>query len=211
MANTRTAVAGLQADIEELRSSNVWLSLAPVIPAAFALYLIAKSLPDPLHSALPGVILLLLAAAVSWLVHKSHYRVAAVALVAGLFCANLLLIHLGVLEQTVMFLALPVGLSAVLIGASAGAVAAFACSVALLFGLSQIDAASRAVTVANLWATLGMIWLSSRPLLLARQWFEESYQESRAALEKSRDYQFQLRQALDDLKDANHQLSQLHR
>jgi len=211
MANTRTAVAGLQADIEELRSSNVWLSLAPVIPAAFALYLIAKSLPDPLHSALPGVILLLLAAAVSWLVHKSHYRVAAVALVSGLFCANLLLIHLGVLEQTVMFLALPVGLSAVLIGASAGAVAAFACSVALLFGVSQIDAASRAVAVANLWATLGMIWLSSRPLLLARQWFEESYQESRAALEKSRDYQFQLRQALDDLKDANHQLSQLHR
>jgi len=211
MANTRTAVDGLQADIEELRSSNVWLSLAPVIPAAFALYLIAKSLPDPLHSALPGVILLLLAAAVSWLVHKSHYRVAAVALVSGLFCANLLLIHLGVLEQTVMFLALPVGLSAVLIGASAGAVAAFACSVALLFGVSQIDAASRAVAVANLWATLGMIWLSSRPLLLARQWFEESYQESRAALEKSRDYQFQLRQALDDLKDANHQLSQLHR
>lgn len=211
MTNTGTAVDGLQADIEELRSSNVWLSVAPVTPAAFALYLIAKSLPDPLHGALPGVILLLLAAVVSWLIHKSHYRVAAVALVSGLFGANLLMIHLGVPEQTVMFLALPVGLSAVLIGAPVGAVAAFACSVILLFGVSQVDAVPRAVAVVNLWATLGMIWLSSRPLLLARQWFEESYQESRADLEESRNYQFQLRQALDDLKEANHQLSQLHR
>lgn len=211
MVETRIAVDGLQADIEELRSSNVWLSLAPVIPAAFALYFIGTSLPDPLYGALPGAVLLLLALAVSWLVHKSHYRVAAVALVSGLYCANLLLIHLGVLEQTIVFLALPVGLSAVLIGAPVGAAAAFACSIYLLFGVSQVGAVLRAIAVVNLWATLGMIWLSSRPLLLARQWFEESYQESRAALENSRDYQFRLRQALDDLKEANRQLSQLHR
>ena len=155
--------------------------------------------------------MLLLTPAAWWLVHKSRYRVAAVALVSGLFCANLLLIHWGVLEQTVMFLALPVGLCAVLLGLPVGAAAAAACSIYLLFSLSQVDAILRAVAVVNLWATLGLIWLSSRPLLLARQWFEESYQESRAALEKSRDYQFQLRQALDDLKEANHQLSQLNR
>ena len=56
-----------------------------------------------------------------------------------------------------------------------------------------------------------MIWQSSRPLLLARQWFEANYDQSRAALEKSRDYQFQLRQALDDLTEAHHQLTQLNR
>ena len=56
-----------------------------------------------------------------------------------------------------------------------------------------------------------MIWQSSRPPLLARQWFEASYDQSRAALEKSRDYQFQLRQALDDLTEAHHQLTQLNR
>ncbi|MDE2909255.1 MAG: hypothetical protein OXQ99_08650, partial [Chloroflexota bacterium] len=211
MNDSRTAVDELQADIEELRSGNIWLSAAPVIPAAFALYLIAKSLPDPLHSALPGVILLLLAAAVSWLVHKSHYRVAAVALVSGLFCANLLLIHWSVPEEAVILLALPAGLAAVLIGIPFGAFAAVACSIYLLFGLSPIDPVMRIAAAINLWATLGLIWLSARPLLLARQWFESNYEQSRAALEKSRDYQFQLRQALDDLKDANHQLSQLHR
>lgn len=211
MANARTAVDGLQAEIEELKGNALWLSAAPVVPAAFALYVIAMGLPDQASGSLPGVILLLLAPAVWWLIHKSRYRIAALALVAGLLGANLLLIHTTGLEETIIFLALPVGLAAVLIGAPVGAVAAVACSLYLLFGLSQVDVVPRAVAVANLWTTLGMIWLSARPLLLARQWFESSYHQSRLALEKSRDYQFQLRQALDDLTEAHHQLTQLNR
>ena len=206
-----TKIDGLQADIEELKSSTLWLSAAPVIPAAFALYVVATGLPDPLYGTLPGAILLLLAPAVWWLAHKSHYRVAALALVSGFFCANLLLMQPGVLEASIIFLALPVGLSAVLIGQRAGLAVAIACSVYLLLGLSQIDPLLRALALVNLWATLGMIWLSSRPLLLARQWYEAGYEQSRAALEKSRDYQFQLRQALDDLTEAHQQLTQLNR
>ena len=211
MVDSRTAVDGLQAEIEELKSNALWLSAAPIIPAAFALYVIAMGLPDQAAGSLPGVILLLLAPAVWWLVHKSHYRVAALALVCGLFCANLLLIHWRVPEEAVMFLALPAGLAAVLISFPFGAAAAIACSLYLLFGPAPVDGVLRTVAIVNLWATLWMIWLSARPLLLARHWFEAAYDESRAALEKSRDYQFQLRQALDDLKEANHQLSQLHR
>ena len=206
-----TRVDGLQAEIEELKSSALWLSAAPVIPAAFALYLIGARSPDPLYATVPGLILLLLTPAVWWLLHRSFYRIAAPTLVAGLFGANLLLIHFGVLPQAVMFLVLPVGLSAALISLPAGGLAAVACSVYLLLGLSPIDAALRLATVLNLWATLWLIWLSSRPLLLARQWYEDSFQQSRAALEKSRDYQFQLRQALDDLTEAHHQLRQLNR
>ncbi len=204
-------VDGLQAEIEELRSSNVWMSVVPLMPAAFALYAVATRSPDPAPGSLPGVFLLLLTPAVWWLLHKSYYRVAALALVVGLFCANLLLIHGTALAEAALFLALPVGLSAVLIGIPVGAVAAVACSIYLLFGIAQIDAVLRSVAVINLWATLWMIWLSARPLLLARKWFEGSYHQSRAALEKSRDYQFQLRQALDDLTEAHHQLTQLNR
>ena len=206
-----TKVDGLQAEIEELKSSALWLSAAPVVPAAFALYMIAMGLPDQATGSLPGVILLLLAPAVWWLIHKSRYRIAALALVSGLLGANLLLLHTTGLVETIIFLALPVGLAAVLIGAPVGAVAAVACSLYLLFGLSQVDVVPRAVAVVNLWTTLGMIWLSARPLLLARQWFEANYDQSRLALEKSRDYQFQLRQALDDLTEAHHQLTQLNR
>ena len=212
MVNSRTKVDGLRAEIEELKSGALWLSAAPVTPIAFAIYVFAARLPDPATATLPGVILLLLTPAVWWLVHKSHYRVAALALVCGLFCANLLLIHWRVPEEAVMFLALPAGLASVLIGIPFGAAAAVACSIYLLFGPShrstRFCVALRSV---NLWATLWMIWLSARPLLLARQWFESNYELSRAALEKSRDYQFQLRQALDDLTEAHHQLTQLNR
>lgn len=211
MIDSRTAVDEIQADIEELRSSNVWLSAAPVIPAAFALYVFATSLPEPAYGTLPGVILLLLTPAVWWLVHKSRYRVAAVALVSGLFCANLLLIHWRIPEEAVILLALPAGLAAALIGIPFGAFTAVACSIYMLFGLSAIDPVMRIVAAVNLWATLGLIWLSARPLLLARQWFESNYEQSRAALERSRDYQFKLRQALDDLTEAHHQLTQLNR
>ncbi len=205
-----TRVDGIQAEIEELKSGALWLSVAPVTPIAFAIYVFAARLPDPATATLPGVILLLLTPAVWWLVHKSHYRVAALALVSGLFCANLLLIHWRVPEGAVMFLALPTGLTAVLLGIPFGAAAAVACSLFLLFGVSQVEAVLRIVAVVNVWATLWMIWLSARPLLLARQWFASNYELSRAALEKSRDYQFQLRQALDDLTEAHYQLTQLN-
>ena len=211
MVDSRTAIDGLQAEIEELKSGALWLSVAPLTPIAFAIYVFAARLPDPATATLPGVILLLLAPAVWWLVHKSYYRVAALALVCGLFCANLLLIHWRVPEEAVMFLALPAGLAAVLIGIPCGAAAAVACSLYLLFGVSQVETILRIVAAVNVWATLWMIWLSARPLLLARQWFESNYEMSRAALEKSRDYQFQLRQALDDLTEAHHQLTQLNR
>ena len=211
MVDSRTAIDGLQAEIEELKSGALWLSVAPLTPIAFAIYVFAARLPDPATATLPGVILLLLAPAVWWLVHKSYYRVAALALVCGLFCANVLLIHWRVPEEAVMFLALPAGLAAVLIGIPCGAAAAVACSLYLLFGVSQVETILRIVAAVNVWATLWMIWLSARPLLLARQWFESNYEMSRAALEKSRDYQFQLRQALDDLTEAHHQLTQLNR
>ena len=45
MVDSRTAVDGLQVEIEELKSGTLWLSAAPVIPAAFALYVFATSLP----------------------------------------------------------------------------------------------------------------------------------------------------------------------
>ena len=206
-----TNVDGLQVEIEELKSGALWLAASPLLPAAFALYLIAAGYPDPAHGSLAGAVLLLLTPAVWWLIHRSRYRVAALALVSGLFCANLLLIDWIALEEAVICLALPVGLTAVLISVPAGAAAAMACSIYLLLGVTQVDVVLRTVAVVNLWAVVWMLWLSSRPLLLARQWFEYNYKQSRAALEKSRDYQFRLRQALDDLTEAHQQLRQLNR
>ncbi len=200
-----------RAEIEELKSSTIWWSLSPFFLAAFALYLVAAAFTDPIYGAMPGVILLLLSSAVWCLRQMSHYLAAALVLVIGCFGVNLLLIAWSGLPESVIFLALLVGLTAVLIGLPCGIATAVVCTLFLQFGLPQIEAVQRYVAIVHIWGIIWLIWLTSRPLLLARQWFEASYQQSREALEQSRDYQFQLRRALDDLTEANHQLAQLHR
>ena len=200
-----------RAEIEELKSSTIWWSLSPFFLAAFALYLVAVAFTDPIYGAVPGVILLLLSSAVWCLRQMSHYLAAALVLVIGCFGVNLLLIAWSGLPEAVIFLALLAGLTAVLIGLPCGIATAVVCTLFLQFGLPQIEAVQRYVAIAHIWGMIWLIWLTSRPLLLASQWFEASYQQSREALEESRDYQFQLRRALDDLTEANHQLAQLHR
>ena len=200
-----------RAEIEELKSSTIWWSLSPVFLAAFALYMVAVAFTDPIFGAVPGVILLLLSSAVWCLWQMSHYLAAALVLVIGCFGVNLLLIAWSGLPESVIFLALLVGLTAVLIGLPCGIATAVVCTLFLHFGLPQIEAVQRYVAIVHIWGMIWLIWLSSRPLLLASQWFEASHMRSREALEESRDYQFQLRQALDDLTEANNQLAQLHR
>ena len=211
MVDSATEAFDSQAEIEELQISTVWWSLSPLFPAAVVLYLVAADYTDPMYGTLPGLFLLLLSPAVVFLLHKSRHLAAAVALVIGSFGATLLLMTWSGLPQAVIFLALPVGLAAVLIGFPCSIAAAIACTLFLLAGEPGVEAALRYVAVVNVWGVIWLVWLTSRPLLLARQWFEASFQQSRAALEESRDYQFQLRRALDDLKEANHQLAQLHR
>ena len=211
MVETPTNAAEPWAEIEELKTSTIRWSLSGLLLAASALYVVAAAFPDPLLGALPGVILLLFSSAVWILLQKSFYRIATCVLLAACFGVNLMLISWTGLAEAVIFLALPVGLTAVLIGLPASIATAAACTFYLLFGLGQIEAVLRFAVVVHIWVTIWLVWLTSRPLLLARQWFEASYDQSRAALEKSRDYQFQLRQALDDLTEAHQQLTQLNR
>ena len=202
-----------RAEIEELKNNTFWWSVSGLFLAAIALYLFARTFPDPIYGAIPGLLFLLLSPAVWFLRLKAHYLVAAWALVIGCFGVILVLTGWSGLAEAVIFLALPVGLTAVLIGLPGSIVTAIGCTLFLLFGLnlSPHIAALRYVAIVHIWGTIWLVWLTSRPLLLARQWFEVSYKQSREALEANRDYQFQLRQALDDLTDAHLQLTQLNR
>ena len=202
-----------RAEIEELKNNTFWWSVSGLFLAAIALYLFARTFPDPIYGAIPGLLFLLLSPAVWFLRLKAHYLVAAWALVIGCFGVILVLTGWSGLAEAVIFLALPVGLTAVLIGLPGSIVTAIGCTLFLLFGLdlSPHIAALRYVAIVHIWGTIWLVWLTSRPLLLARQWFEVSYRQSREALEANRDYQFQLRRALDDLTDAHLQLTQLNR
>lgn len=214
MVELTTRVDGLRAEIEEVKGSTLWWSLTGLFLAAITLYGVAAAFPDPLLTALPGVILLLLAAVVWLLLQTSHYLLASWALIMSCFAVNLMLIVWSGLAEAVIFLALPVGLTAVLIGLPGSIATAFACTLMLVSGFTAspvLEPVLRYVAIIHIWGIVWLVWLTSRPLLLARQWFEASFRQSREALEASRDYQFQLRQALDDLTDAHLQLTQLNR
>lgn len=214
MDESSTPVAVLEAEIEELRSGALSWSLSGLFLAAAVLYVVAIALPDQHLGSVPGVILLLLSVGIWLLLQTSRYRLAAIMLVCSCFGVILMVVAWSGLAEAVLLLALGVGLTAVLIGLPAGVACALACSLWLLFGTAeptQIDAALRAAALISIWGMLWLIWLASRPLLLARQWFEANFEQSRAALEESRDYQFRLRQALDDLTEAHQQLTQLNR
>ena len=214
MADSPGEMNHARAEIEEVKSGAIWWSFSPLCLAVIALYAFAVSYADPLPLSLTGLILLLTMAAAWLLWQMSRYRLAAWALVLGCFGANLHLITFSGLPEAVIFLALPVGLASILIGFPAGIAAALGSACFLLVApdaTPQLQPALRFMAVINVWAVIWLAWLSSRPMAIARQWFEASYQQSRAALEKNRDYQFQLRQAYDDLSEANRQLTQLHR
>ena len=213
MVEMTTHVDVPRAEIEELKNNTFWSSVSGLFLAAISLYLFARTFPDPIYGAVPGLLFLLLSPAVWLLRLKSHYLVAAWVLVIGCLGVNLLLIDWSGLAEAVIFLALPVGLTAVLIGLPGSIVTAVGCTLFLLFGLnlSPHITGLRYVAIIHIWGTIWLVWLTSRPLLLARQWFEASYKQSREALEESRDYHFQLRQAVDDLTEAHLQLTQLNR
>ncbi len=127
-------VDGLRAEIEEVRSSTLWWSLTGLFLAAITLYGVAAAFPDPFLTALPGVILLLLAVVVWLLLQASRYLLASWALVISCFAVNVMLIVWSGLAEAVIFLALPVGLTAVLIGLPGSIATAIACTLALEYG-----------------------------------------------------------------------------
>ena len=197
-----------------MKSSTIWWSLTGLLVAAIALYTIPASFSDPLYGGVPGVILLLLLPTVWFLLQKSHNLVAAWVLVIDCFGVNLLLIAWSGLAEAVIFLALPVGLTAVLIGLRSGIATAMGCTIVLLFVptvSAQIEPVLRHVAIVHVWGTIWLVWLTSRPLLAAGQWFEASYKQSHQALADSQKYQARLKQTSDELADANLQLTRLNR
>ena len=85
MVEITTRVDGLRAEIEELKSSTIWWSITGLLLAAFSLYLVAATFPDPIYGAVPGMVLLLLSPVIWFLREKLHYLIAAWLLVIGCF------------------------------------------------------------------------------------------------------------------------------
>ncbi len=191
----------------------ILLPLPVLAVAGLSLIILAGRFSDPLLANLPGMALLVLPALV-WLLHERSYRAAAWLLAGGFSLIILFLAAAAGLDVAIYLLTLATGLAALLIGAVAGALVASFWTLYLLFAPSTLlagDAVLRGTTLIGIWGTVGLVWLTTRPLLTVAQWSWASYAQSRRLLEQARDLQVQLKQTMADLADANLQLTRLNR
>ena len=147
------------------------------------------------------------------LLRRFSYQAAAIALVIVSLLLNLLVILWAGLGWDIILLALPASLATVMLGAPVGAGVAALCSALLLLVAEPVIPATwemRTIALIAMWGTVGMIWLTLRPLLTAVQWAWSGYERNSVLLEHMQDTQVQLKQTLEDLTKANVQLTRLN-
>ncbi len=213
---TRASVispAEMRSMLRELQSEAVLLALPALAVAGVYLILHATQYADPLQAGLPGLALLLLPLAV-WALRGVNDLASAWALAVGCLAIDLWLVTWGGVPAAICLLALPVGLAALGVSVAGGALMAATCTLLLLYARAALVPPVPGlldIIVLGMWGTLGLVWLTRRPLLTTIEWSWSSYQQSHRLLEQARDYQVQLKQTLADLADANLQLTRLNR
>ncbi len=199
--------------LKELQADTILFALPGLYAAGLILIAGAGRFQDPLQGSVPGVLLFLLPIAVGAL-RGRNYLASAWTLVIGCLAVNLLVVLWGGTYFAVQLLALPTGLAALFVSVPGGVLTATVCTLMLWLApakLLTLDSALQATALIGVWSTVGLIWLTSNPLLTAIQWSRSSYERNRDQLKRTRDYQVQLKQALEDLEAANLQLTRLNR
>ena len=204
--------AEVHSTLRELQGETILLVLPALYICGIILIDSAERLGGPPRGTLPAIILFLLPIFV-WVLHESHYLSSAWTLGIGCFAVNLLLIRWSDAGAAMPLLALPVGLTAVFVSLTGGALAAAACTIILLWVPAAVPVAdhiSLVPALVGMWGVVWLIWLTRRPLLRVAHWSWSSYEHDRHLLEKARGSQAQLKRALQDLADANVQLRRLN-
>lgn len=115
---------------------------------------------------------------------------------------------------TLALLAIPAPLAVSTVGLSAGMVVAVGASLSLLlvqsFAGTACDVSEVTIGLVAIWAVTGATGAVQLHANRLAQWSWEHFNNARRALDRIRDRQVELKQALDDLNHANHQLSLLN-
>ena len=208
---TSTWSLELEALLVRLRDETIWLALLGLCIAG-VIMMSTLHFRDPASSALTGLVFAVPAVAV-WVFRRQNYLVAAWSLVTGTWVIILLVVAWGGVEQVIWLLMLPAGLATLTISRNAGVATAAGSTLVLLLlpeSWLPVEFSQRMLALIGVWSALGMIWLALRPLLTSVQWAWAGYERSQTLLEQARDTQVQLKQALEDLKGANMQLTRLN-
>jgi signal transduction histidine kinase/DNA-binding response OmpR family regulator len=153
-------------------------------------------------------------ATLAWTVCRWSYTLAAWLLVTGCQIAILVLVVSNQIPLALFFIFLPVGLATLAISRLAGAAVAVVNTLVLFIPASPLvglDTTLRVLALLEMWATLGLIWLTLYPLIQIVSWTWSGYRDSLDLLRESREHQQKLGQVMEDLKSANLQLTRLNR
>lgn len=203
----------IRAVVRQLQQETILFTLPFLYGAGLLLLIVAGFMADPLYGGLPALSFFLLTFLV-WRLLQLAYLAAAWVLVGGCLAITFMIVVWGQLDVAICLLILPIGLATHFIGLASGVTVATVCTLLLFYAQRTwltLDPALCLVTVLGSWSVVGLIWLTAHPLLTTARWFWVSHKESRQAIEVARDYQEQLGRLVEDLADANLQLTRLNR
>jgi signal transduction histidine kinase/CheY-like chemotaxis protein len=203
----------VRTSLRELQAQCILFVLPAIWLAALVMVGEVPGFQDPLHGGVLAIILFLLPAIVLTLRNPS-YLAAVWVLVLGLVGADLLLALWTRAGAALFLLALPAWLAASFISPIAGTLVAVGCAVVLTWvpAISGVaEPGVRSYALVGVCCTVAMVWLTRQPLFaeLQRLWLSQA--QRRRLLDQARDAQWQARQALKDLADANLQLARMNR
>ncbi len=202
----------MESDFKQIQRSTVQMFLPGLFAAALILGILGtQSLEQTwqLYSAclLLGVIPLI------WLLSRFSFLLASGLLVLSSLIGLGLVFLWGGVHEALALIFIPAGLVTLLYGGAAGLGMAAVLTLLLALAPGPLLAAGpalRSTALVGVWAAVGMIWLTLRPLQSVAEWSWGAFRRSLELLEQSRDFQVRLQQALEDLTAANAQLGRLN-
>jgi signal transduction histidine kinase/CheY-like chemotaxis protein len=186
-----------------------------VLVVGVALFVVSQHLPE-LASRLAAQDLALLwvaASVLAWLIALWKPVLGRWAVLVALVFVSILSSRCLGSPAPLALLAVPVSLAAALIGLPAMVLIAAGTSALLLWAVPAgvvLNPVTTAALLLAIWATAGVMVTVYRPVSQVMRWAWERYERTQRALDQVRERQAELRQALEDLAQANLQLTRLN-
>ena len=194
-------------NLRQLREEALESLYGATCVAGLGLLLLALEFPALRSTGLLGIAVMLAPYPAHALLAR-RYLAGACFLVAAWLATALTAAFLLPGTPAACLLALPVALAALTIGPWAGALTGAGAS--LVVTTLPLSPESRALVCGLIWAVLALVWLTSRPLELAVRWSWEYYEHARRELDRARDTQAELKQAVKDQAEASLQMARLN-
>ncbi|NLE46277.1 MAG: hybrid sensor histidine kinase/response regulator [Chloroflexi bacterium] len=198
--------------IRELQAETFGIVLPFLVLAGYVFLVNFRQFERAAYADLSAFVLIT-APFVVWNTRKLHYVASVWAIVMLSISTAILVSITSPFEVIICLLALPVGVLAIYIGVGAGILGAAASTWAILllgYGLGSYQPVLIVISLIAMWGVLGLVWITMRPLWTAMQWYSTSHEQNLQRLEETLDAQQRLRETLDDLANANLQLTRLN-